>query len=88
MASRVAGVRHHRRRGLRRALLLERACQVQLYAMWTGGDCARLRPKIVTHTLNQYQTYGRTTATSRPAAHFDALKTILDAANRITSIRG
>lgn len=58
---------------------LERAAQVQLYAMWTGRKLRAARPEIVAHTIRQYQTaspsYG-----NKPTAqhHFDALKRMLD----------
>jgi ribulose-5-phosphate 4-epimerase/fuculose-1-phosphate aldolase len=58
---------------------LERACQVQLYAMWTGRKMRQVRPEIVSHTLNQYQevwpNYGNKPTWQH---HFDALKRILD----------
>lgn len=57
---------------------LERACQVQLYAMWTGRKLRQVKPAVVTHTLQQYQqvwpNYG-----GKPTCehHFDALKRLL-----------
>jgi ribulose-5-phosphate 4-epimerase/fuculose-1-phosphate aldolase len=58
---------------------LERACQVQLYAMWTGRKLRQVKPDVVTHTLQQYEQvwphYG-----GKPTwqHHFDALKRLLD----------
>jgi ribulose-5-phosphate 4-epimerase/fuculose-1-phosphate aldolase len=57
---------------------LERACQVQLYAMWTGRPLKRVPSEVVTHTLRQYANspgYG-----NRPSCehHFAALKRLLD----------
>ena len=57
---------------------LERACQVQLYAMWTGRKLKHVAPAVVEHTLRQYADaplYG-----GRPACehHFAALKRLLD----------
>ena len=58
---------------------LERACQVQLYAMWTGRKLRHVKPDVVAHTLQQYDAvwpqYG-----SKPTwqHHFDALKRLLD----------
>jgi ribulose-5-phosphate 4-epimerase/fuculose-1-phosphate aldolase len=58
---------------------LERAAQVQIYAMWTGRKLREVKPVVVEHTLAQYQAcwpdYG-----DKPSYrhHFDALKRILD----------
>ena len=57
---------------------LERACQVQLYAMWTGRRLKQVAPEIVAHTQRQYADlpiYGE-----RPACehHFAALKRLLN----------
>jgi len=57
---------------------LERACQVQLYAMWTGRPLKQVPAEIVAHTKRQYAEspiYG-----NRPACehHFAALKRLLD----------
>ncbi|HVC53007.1 MAG TPA: aldolase [Stellaceae bacterium] len=58
---------------------LERAAQVQLYAMWTGRKLRAVRPEIVAHTIRQYQTVSPTYG-GKPTAqhHFDALKRMLD----------
>ena len=57
---------------------LERACQVQLYAMWTGKKLKRVSDAVVEKTLSQFKTgnvYG-----GKPACehHFNALKRMLD----------
>jgi ribulose-5-phosphate 4-epimerase/fuculose-1-phosphate aldolase len=58
---------------------LERACQVQLYAMWTGRPLRRVRPDVVADMLRQpadsWPVYG-----DKPACehHFAALKRLLD----------
>jgi ribulose-5-phosphate 4-epimerase/fuculose-1-phosphate aldolase len=57
---------------------LERACQVQLYAMWTGRPLKRVPGPVVAHTLRQYgqsPRYGGKTAADH---HFAALKRLLD----------
>lgn len=61
-----------------RLYYLERACQVQLHAMWTGQKLKRVSDAVIQRTKAQYEaspTYG-----NRPseAHHFDALKRILD----------
>lgn len=61
-----------------RLFYLERACQVQLYAMWTGRPLKEVPPEIVARTLRQYANspvYG-----GKPACehHFAALKRLLD----------
>ncbi|MBV8890011.1 MAG: class II aldolase/adducin family protein [Alphaproteobacteria bacterium] len=57
---------------------VERACQVQLYAMWTGRPRKPVPPEIVARTQRQFaesRDYG-----NRPAwdHHFAALKRLLD----------
>jgi ribulose-5-phosphate 4-epimerase/fuculose-1-phosphate aldolase len=61
-----------------RLYYLERACQVQLYAMWTGRKLKRLPPVVVQHTLRQYA--DPSTYQGKPACehHFAALKRLLD----------
>jgi ribulose-5-phosphate 4-epimerase/fuculose-1-phosphate aldolase len=61
-----------------RLYYLERASQVQLYAMWTGRPLKRVPSGVVAHTLRQYADsplYG-----GKPACehHFAALKRLLD----------
>jgi ribulose-5-phosphate 4-epimerase/fuculose-1-phosphate aldolase len=58
---------------------LERAAQVQLYAMWTGRKLRNVRPDIVAHTLNQYEaTWPKYANKPSYQHHFDALKRLLD----------
>ena len=57
---------------------LERACQVQLYAMWTGQKLKYVPDAVVARTQEQYAespVYGNKRACEH---HFDALKRILD----------
>ena len=61
-----------------RLYYFERACQVQLYAMWTGRPLKEVPAHIVARTLRQYAdtpSYG-----GKPACehHFAALKRVLD----------
>jgi ribulose-5-phosphate 4-epimerase/fuculose-1-phosphate aldolase len=61
-----------------RLYFLERACQVQLYAMWTGRELKYVPLAIVERTLHQYvdsPLYG-----GKPSCehHFAALKRLLD----------
>jgi len=61
-----------------RLYYLERACQVQLYAMWTGRPLKEVPPPVVARTLQQGATgpsYG-----GKPACehHFAALKRLLN----------
>jgi ribulose-5-phosphate 4-epimerase/fuculose-1-phosphate aldolase len=58
---------------------LERAAQVQLYAMWTGRKLRQVKPEVVEYTIAQYQqvwpSYGGKATWDH---HFDALKRQLD----------
>src|SRR5438132_14016528 len=56
-----------------RLYYLERTCQVQLYAMWTGRKLKHVPPAVVEHTLRQYA--APSTYQGRPACehHFAAL---------------
>jgi ribulose-5-phosphate 4-epimerase/fuculose-1-phosphate aldolase len=61
-----------------RLFYFERACQVQLYAMWAGRPLKEVPAHVVAHTLRQYANspvYG-----GKPACehHFAALKRLLD----------
>jgi ribulose-5-phosphate 4-epimerase/fuculose-1-phosphate aldolase len=62
-----------------RLYYLERACQVQLYAMWTGRKLKYLAPPVLEKTLRQF---ARTKALGNQPApceiHFAALKRLLD----------
>lgn len=61
-----------------RLYYLERAAQVQLYAMWTGQPLKQLPQAVVDSTIAEFQSH-RTYAGKKPALwHFDALKRILD----------
>ena len=61
-----------------RLYYLERACQVQLYAMWTGRKLRHVPPPVVDHTLRQYA--ASPTYQGKPGCehHFAALKRLLD----------
>ncbi|HEY1260765.1 MAG TPA: class II aldolase/adducin family protein [Stellaceae bacterium] len=64
-----------------RLYYLERACQVQLYAMWTGRPLKRVPPAVVEHTRRQYA--AAPSYHGKPACehHFAALKRLLDRDN-------
>jgi ribulose-5-phosphate 4-epimerase/fuculose-1-phosphate aldolase len=53
----------------------ERACQVQLHAMWTGRTLKRLSKRIVARTLQQYRLRSPKLGSE---SHFSALKRLLD----------
>jgi ribulose-5-phosphate 4-epimerase/fuculose-1-phosphate aldolase len=57
---------------------LERACQVQLYAMWTGRPLRRVPKAIVAHTLAQYAQSPLYRGQPAYEHHFAALKRLLD----------
>ena len=57
---------------------LERACQVQLYAMWTGRPLKRVPSEVVALTLRQYASSPRYGGRSSCEHHFAALKRLLD----------
>ena len=61
-----------------RLYYLERTCQVQLYAMWTGRKLKHVPPAVVEHTLRQYA--APSTYQGKPTCehHFAALKRLLD----------
>jgi ribulose-5-phosphate 4-epimerase/fuculose-1-phosphate aldolase len=61
-----------------RLYYLERACQVQLYAMWTGRKLRRVSSAVVEHTLRQYAASPTYQGKSACEHHFAALKRILD----------
>ncbi len=61
-----------------RLYYLERAAQVQLYAMWTGRPLKRMSPKAIDAAVAEFRDqhgYG-----GKPPAlwHFEALQRILD----------
>ena len=57
---------------------LERACQVQLYAMWTGRPLKRVPSAIVAHTPRQYAGSPRYDGKTAAELHFAALKRLVD----------
>ncbi len=61
-----------------RLYYLERACQVQRYAMWTGHALKNVPAAIVEHTQHHYT--ASPTYQGKPACehHFAALKRLLD----------
>lgn len=61
-----------------RLYYLERACQVQIYAMSTGRPVKHVAPEIVERTIRQYRDPPRFSAKPTSEVHFDALKRILD----------
>ncbi len=64
-----------------RLYYLERVCQVQLYAMWTGQKLKTVPGEVVDHTISQFRDpplYGNKPAYEH---HFAALKRILDRSN-------
>ena len=60
---------------------LERACQVQLYAMWTGRPLKRVASGVVAHTLRQYRQSPLYRGKTAAEHHFAALKRLLDRHN-------
>lgn len=64
-----------------RVFYLERCCQVQLYAMWTGRPMKFL-PEDVLAAMREQKPEVRTYYGKRPhELHFDALKRVLDTKN-------
>ncbi len=61
-----------------RLYYLERACQVQLYAMWTGRPLKRVPSEVVALTLRQYARSPRYGGRPSCEHHFAALKRLLD----------
>jgi ribulose-5-phosphate 4-epimerase/fuculose-1-phosphate aldolase len=61
-----------------RLYYLERACQVQLFAMWTGQRLKQVAPAVVKKTIAQFDT--SPVYDGKPSAehHFAALKRLLD----------
>jgi len=60
-----------------RLYYLERAAQVQLYAMWTGQPLKEIPPETVAHMSEQFAS-GVAYEVSPAQRHFDALKRMLD----------
>jgi ribulose-5-phosphate 4-epimerase/fuculose-1-phosphate aldolase len=61
-----------------RLYYLERACQVQIYAMSAGRPLKHVAPEVVERTVRQYRDPPRFSAKPTCEVHFDALKRILD----------
>ena len=61
-----------------RLYYLERACQVQLYAMWTGRTLKQVPSAVVEHTLRQYAVPSAYRGKPACEHHFAALKRLLD----------
>jgi ribulose-5-phosphate 4-epimerase/fuculose-1-phosphate aldolase len=61
-----------------RLYYLERACQVQLYAMWTGRPLKRVPNRIVEHTIRQGDNMPMHGGKPACEHHFAALKRLLD----------
>ena len=61
-----------------RLYYLERAAQVQIYAMWTGEKLKQLPAAVVEKTKQTIGGAGLYTGPSPAQRHFDALKRILD----------
>jgi ribulose-5-phosphate 4-epimerase/fuculose-1-phosphate aldolase len=61
-----------------RLYYLERACQVQLYAMWTGRRLKHVPQPVVEHTLRQYAAAPSYQGKPGCEHHFAALKRLLD----------
>lgn len=57
---------------------IERAAQVQVYAMWTGQRLKQLPTQVVEKTKRDYRDDHLYTGPSPSQRHFDALKRILD----------
>jgi ribulose-5-phosphate 4-epimerase/fuculose-1-phosphate aldolase len=64
-----------------RLYYLERACQVQLYAMGTGRPLKRVPPAVVEHTRRQYEASPNYDGKPACEHHFAALKRLLDRRN-------
>ena len=61
-----------------RLYYVERAAQVQLYAMWTGEKLKQMPAAVVAKTKREIQGAGLYHGPSPAQRHFDALKRILD----------
>lgn len=57
-----------------RLYYLERACQVQLYAMWTGAPLKYIPPEVLAKTRSQFGTIATYGGRQHYELHFDALK--------------
>jgi ribulose-5-phosphate 4-epimerase/fuculose-1-phosphate aldolase len=61
-----------------RLYYLERAAQVQIYAMWTGEPLKQLPPAVIEKTKREIGGARFYNGPSPAQRHFDALKRILD----------
>jgi ribulose-5-phosphate 4-epimerase/fuculose-1-phosphate aldolase len=61
-----------------RLYYLERAAQVQIYAMWTGQPLKQLPAAVVEKTKREVTDANFYEGPSPPQRHFDALKRMLD----------
>jgi ribulose-5-phosphate 4-epimerase/fuculose-1-phosphate aldolase len=61
-----------------RLYYVERAAQVQLYAMWTGRPLKQLPPKVIEATQREFRNYRQYGGKPNCEHHFAALKRILD----------
>ena len=61
-----------------RLFYLERACQAQCYAMWTGKKLKLVPPAVVAKTLSQGASEMRYYGKKPSYHHFEALKRVLD----------
>ena len=61
-----------------RLYYLERACQSQIYAMWTGRPLKQVPHHVVARTLRQYADSPLYAGKSASEHHFAALKRLLD----------
>jgi len=61
-----------------RLYYIERAAQVQIFAMWTGQPLKRLPPQVVERTRRDIAGVRFYTGLSPAERHFEALKRILD----------
>jgi ribulose-5-phosphate 4-epimerase/fuculose-1-phosphate aldolase len=57
---------------------IERAAQVQIYAMWTGQRLKQLPEPVVEKTKREYKDENLYTGPTPAQRHFDALKRMLD----------
>src|SRR5262249_32235139 len=57
---------------------LERACQVQIYAMWTGQKLKYIPEATTSRTSNQFGAVPRYYGRPHYELHFDALKRLLE----------
>ena len=60
-----------------RLYYLERACQVQLYAMWTRQKLKFISREIASHTSKQFGEVPKYNNRPHYELHFDALKRLL-----------